>query len=107
MKHKKPAAKKHVEVRHVEPVHHQGAANHREVKSGASTGTTLGRHVTSAPSEPANDSHSPEMDAVKQALFQHQSDGGSSGNGDNVPRPGVSDRDFASMPVDAPNQAQE
>jgi hypothetical protein len=62
-------------------------------------GSTHFAHTTNAPAPPSLDSHSKEREDAKVALFTR----GGSGNSDELPRPGMSDRSFNSNNADAPN----
>jgi hypothetical protein len=104
MKSKKRVVPSH----HVQPTEVKGSAPTRELVDGASAGVNLGRYVPGAQEsragkpvvsgdvrEPAIDRVAQEADKMK--LFQR----GGVGNGDNVPRPGMSGRDWN------PNDASE
>jgi len=96
MKHKSKKSK-HVEVKHVEPLRARGSAHHREVTEDPTK--TLGRVVSSEPSEPtaSND----ERDPDKMALFVR----GGSGNFDAVPAP-MNPSSPAAPPPSMPDQGE-
>jgi hypothetical protein len=110
MKSKKHA-KKHVHTHHVQPTPVKGSAPTREKLDGAEAGVNHGgtyvpgaqeSHVggpvvTGPVREPAIDRAAQEAEKLK--LFSRG--GPESGNGDNVPRPPMSGRDFNSGDLDA------